>query len=239
MIGKEKYGLLHTDTLTTLILSLARLQMSSLALVIFRLMLDKGFLPFMHFSSLIVIHTMKNEIETHVASNYLLYVCDLYNCSRDKKAHHRVLVKLDTLIFNFVLDACMRFKLSLRGLYLINLMSMIRIMADAHSIMIISQILEMNSLRDEMKKLEVHVDAVLAAYARHHRLFYNSLLSLHFEFNDVYVVAKLVLDMTSSQNCCVNKEHREQLQQPCFIAIGSPNLRAWLKVHVEPELLHP
>ncbi|KAK7278367.1 hypothetical protein RJT34_23395 [Clitoria ternatea] len=237
-IGKEKYGLLHIDTLTKLALSLARLQMSSLALVILRLMLDKGCVPSMHLLSLIVCHTVKTEIGTHVASNYLLQVCDLYNCLRDKKAHHRVSVKLDTLIFNLVLDACVRFKLSLRGLRLIDLMSMTGIVADAHSIVIISQILEMNGVRDEMKELKVHIDAVSTAYVRHYHLFYDSLLSLHFKFNDVDAAAKLVLDMIGSHNCCVNKEYREQLQKPCFIAIGSPNLRVGLKIHVEPELLH-
>ncbi|KAK7318247.1 hypothetical protein RJT34_02946 [Clitoria ternatea] len=237
-IGKEKYGLLQADTLTKLALSLARLQMSSLALVILRLMFDKGCVPSMHLLSLILCHTVKTEVGTHVASNYLFQVCDLYNCSRNKNAHHGVSVKLDTLIFNLVLDACVRFKLSSRGLRLIELMSMTGIVADAHSVVIISQILEMNGLRDEMKELEVHIDAVSAAYVRHYRLFYNSLLSLHFKFNDVDAAAKLVLDMTSSHNCCVNKEYREQLQKPSFIAIGSPNLRGGLKIRVEPELLH-
>ncbi|KAK7263371.1 hypothetical protein RJT34_30959 [Clitoria ternatea] len=171
-IGKEKYGLLHADTLTKLALSPARLQMSSFALVILRLMLDKGCVPSMHLLSLIVCHTVKIEAGTHVASNYLF------------------------------------------------------------------QILEMNGLRDEMKELEVHIDVVSATYVRHYRLFYDSLLSLHFKFNDVDVAAKLVLDMTSSHNCCVNKEYREQLQKPCFIAIGSLNLRAGLKIYVELEPLH-
>ncbi|QCD85994.1 Pentatricopeptide repeat [Vigna unguiculata] len=234
-IVREKSGLLHDDTLTKLALSLARLQMPSPASAILRLMLDKGCVPSMHLLSLVVFHIVKSEIGTHLSSNYLFQVCDLYNCLNDKKVHHAVTVKLDTLVFNLVLDACVKFKLSLKGLRLIELMSLTGTMADAHSIVIISQILEMNGLRDEMQELKDHIDRVSAAYVCHYCQFYDSLLSLHFKFNDIDAAAKLVLDMTSSHNCNVKKEYGKHLQNPCFISIGSPNLRTALKIHIEPE----
>lgn len=236
-IVREKSGLLHADTLTKLALSLARLQMPSPASVILRLMLDKGCVPSMHLLSLVVFHIVKTEIGTHLSSNYLFQVCDLYNCLKDKKDHHAVTIKLDTLVFNLVLDACVKFKLSLKGLRLIELMSLTGTMADAHSIVIISQILEMNGLRDEMQELKDHIDRVSAAYVCHYCQFYDSLLSLHFKFNDIDAAAKLVLDMTSSHNCNVKKEYEKHLLNPCFIAIGSPNLRTALKMRIEPELL--
>ncbi|KAG2396875.1 Pentatricopeptide repeat-containing protein [Vigna angularis] len=234
-IVREKSGLLHDDTLTKLALSLARLQMPSPASVILRLMLDKGCVPSMHLLSLVVFHIVKSEIGTHLSSNYLFQVCDLYNCLNDKKVHHAVTVKLDTLVFNLVLDACVKFKLSLKGLRLIELMSLTGTVADAHSIVIISQILEMNGLRDEMQELKDHIDRVSAAYVCHYCQFYDSLLRLHFKFNDIDAAAKLVLDMTSSHNCNVKKEYGKHLQNPCFISIGSPNLRSALKIHIEPE----
>ncbi|KAL2322974.1 hypothetical protein Fmac_027353 [Flemingia macrophylla] len=236
-IVEEKSGLLHADTLTKLALSLARLKMPSPATVILRLMLDKGSVPSMHLLSLIVFHIVKTEVGTNLASNYLFQVCDFHNCLNDRQAHHAVTFKADTLVFNLVLDACVRFKLSLKGLCLVELMSLSGTRADAHSIVIISQILEMNGLRDELKELKDHVDGVSAAYVRHYRQFYDSLLSLHFKFNDIDAAAKLVLDMTSSHNCNV-KKNGKHLQNPCFISIGSPNLRTALKIHLEPELLH-
>jgi hypothetical protein len=63
------------------------------------------------------------------------------------------------------------------------------------------------------------------------------LLSLHFQFNDIDAATKLVLDMNSSNNCCSNEEYRNRLQKPCFIAVGSPNLKNALKKHIKPELL--
>ncbi|KAL2322975.1 hypothetical protein Fmac_027354 [Flemingia macrophylla] len=236
-IVEEKSGLLHDDTLTKLALSLARLKMPSPSTVILRLMLDKGSVPSMHLLSLIVFHIVKTEVGTNLASNYLFQVCDFHNCLNDRQAHHAVTFKADTLVFNLVLDACVRFKLSLKGLCLVKLMSLSGTRADAHSIVIISQILEMNGLRDELKELKDHVDGVSAAYVRHYRQFYDTLLSLHFKFIDIDAAAKLVLDMTSSHNCNV-KKNGKHLQNPCFISIGSPNLRTALKIHLEPELLY-
>lgn len=236
-IVNEKSGLIHADTLTKLALSLARLQMPAPASVILRLLLEKGCVPPMNLLSLIVLHLVKTEIGTYLASNFLSQLCDFYNCLNDKKAHLAVAVKPDTLIFNLVLDACVRFKLYLKGLCLIELMPLTGTVADAHSIVIISQILEMNGLRDETKQLKDHIDGVSAAYVGHYRQFYDGLLSLHFKFNDIDAAAELVLDMNSSHNCHINKEDRKHSQKPCFIAIGSHNLKNGLKIHVEPELL--
>lgn len=236
-IVDENSGLLHVDTLTKLALSLARMQMPSPASVILSLMLNKGCVPPMHLLSLIVFHIVKTDIGTHLVSNYLSQVCDFYNCLNDKKAHHAVMFKPDTLIFNLVLDACVKFKLSLKGIRLIELMPLTGTVADAHSVVIISQILEMNGLRDEMMELKYHIDGVSAAYVRHYRQFYDSLLSLQFKYNDIDAAAKLVLDLNRSHNCHNNKEYRNNLQKPCFMAIGSPNLKNALKIHTEPELL--
>ncbi|XP_057421300.1 pentatricopeptide repeat-containing protein At4g17616 [Lotus japonicus] len=236
-IVEEKSGLLQSDGLIKLALSLARLQMLSHVSVILRLMLNKGCVPPMNLLSLVVFHVVKTEIGTQIASNYLSQVCDFYNCLNDKKSHLAVMVKLDTVVFNLVLDACVRFKLSLKGLCLIELMAMTGTVADAHSIVLISQILEMNGLRDEMMELKGHIDGVSAAYARHYSQFYDSLLSLHFKFNDIDAAAKLVLDMNRLRDCHISKECTKRLQKPCFIGIGSSNLKNGLKIHIEPELL--
>ena len=90
--------------------------------------------------------------------------------------------------------------------------------SDAHSIVIISQILEMNGSRDEMMKLKCHIDGILTAYVRHYFQFNGSLLSLHFKFNGIDAATKNI-----SNNCCSNEEYRNHLQKPCFIAVGSPD----------------
>ncbi|KAF7828496.1 pentatricopeptide repeat-containing protein [Senna tora] len=236
-IVKEKSNLLQVDTLTKLALSLARLQMPVPASMILRLMLEKDCVPSMNLLSLIFLHMVKTEIGAHLASNYLAQVCDCFKCLNDKNVHQAVLVKPNTMVFNLVLDACVRFKLSLKGRCIMELMALTGTVGDAHSVVIISQILEMNGLRDEMKEIKGHVDGVLAPYLNHYRQFYDSLLSLHFKFNDIDAAAELVLDMNRHYDYHINKTDRKQSQKPCLVAIGSHHLKTGLRVQFDPELL--
>ncbi|KAI4327205.1 hypothetical protein L6164_019693 [Bauhinia variegata] len=236
-IVKDKSHLLQADTLMKLSLSLARLQMPVPASVVLRLLLETKHVPPLSLLSLVVLHMVKTEIGTHLASNYLTQVSDCFKHSRDNKVHHARLIKPDTMIFNLVLEACVRFKLSLKGQYIFELMPQIAVVADAHSIVIISQIFEMNGLRDEMKELKSHVDQVSAPYVHHYRQFYNSLLSLHFKFNDIDAAAKLVLDMNRHHDSHISRKDSKSSQMPYLMAIGSHNLKSGLKIEIEPELL--
>lgn len=237
-IVREKSNILQADTLTKLALSLARLQMPVPALMILRLMLEKECVPPMNLLLMIFLHMVKTEIGAHVASNYLVQVCDCFKCLNDRRIHQAVLVKPNTMIFNLVLDACVRFKLSLKGQCIMELMPVTGTVADAYSIVIMSQILEMNGLRDEMKELKGHIDGVSAPYLHHYRHFYDSLLSLHFKFNDIDAAAELVLDMNRQHDYHNNKKYRKHVQNPYLLAIGSNHLKTGLKIQFDPELLH-
>lgn len=220
-IVKEKSNFLQSDTLTKLSLSLARLQMPVPASMILRVMLESKCVPPMNLLSLIFLHMVKTEIGAHIASNYLVQVSDCFKSLNEKKVHEAVLVKPTTVIFNLVLDACVRFKLSLKGQCIMDLMPVTGTVANAHSIVIISQILEMNGLRDEMKELGSHIDGVSTPYLPHYRPFYDSLLSLHFKFNDIDAAAELVLGMNKQHGCGVNKEDRKHVQKPFLVLITS------------------
>ncbi|XP_028762282.1 pentatricopeptide repeat-containing protein At4g17616-like [Neltuma alba] len=234
-IVKEKSNLLQADTLTKLALSLARLQMPVPASMILRLMLETECVPPMNLLSLIFLHMVKTEIGSHIASNYLVQISDCFSSLNDKSAHEAVLVKPNTMIFNLVLDACVRFKLSLKGQCVMDLMPMTGTVADAHSIVFISQILEMNSLRDEMMELRGHIDGVSTPYLPYYRQFYDSLLSLHFKFNDINAAAELVLGMNKQHQSHINRKDRKQ--KPFLVALGSHHLKHGLKIQFDPELL--
>lgn len=236
-IFKEKSNLLQIDTLTKLALSLARMQMPVPASVILRLMLETGRVPTKNLLSLILLHMVKTEIGAHVASNYLVQVCDCFKLLNDKNVPWAVLVKPNTVIFNLVLDACVKFNLSLKGQGIMELMPLTGAVADAYSIVIISQIMEMNGLRDEMKELKGYIDGVSAPYLHHYRQFYDSLLSLHFKFNDIDAAAELVLDMNRHREYDMNKTDRKHSQKPYLFAIGSHHLKIGLKIQFDPELL--
>lgn len=235
-ILKEKSNLLSTEILTKLSLSFARAQMPIPASVMLRVILERENLPTVSVLRSIVLHMLKTEIGTCLTSNLLIQICECFLIA-DKNDYAKS-TKPDTLIFNLVLDACVRFKSSLRGQELVEWMSRTGIMADAHSIIIITQIYEMNGLRDEIKKFKDHIDRVSAPFVRHYQQFYECLLNLHFKYNDLDSAADLVLGMNRFRGFIPrNKEPRNGLQRSFFVSIGSQNLRAGLKIQIFPEML--
>ncbi|KAK4796170.1 hypothetical protein SAY86_028496 [Trapa natans] len=217
---RKKSGLFQLEVLAKLALSLARAQLPLPASRVLRLLLEKNCLPPLNVMSSIVLHMVKTEAGTCLASNFLIQLCsDLSNKT-----------KPDTLIFNIVLNACVRFESSLKALQLIELMASIGVVANADSLIIFSRVHDMNGLRDEIVKYKDFVDQVSnLSLLRKYRQFYDCLLSLHFKFNDVDSAAKLVQDIYRDKGCLLMTELRCQ-----FVPIGSHNLKTGLRIMVDP-----
>lgn len=238
MVLKEKSYHLQPDILVKLALSLSRAQMPIPSSTILRLVLEKGMLPPMNVLQLLFLHMVKTEVGTCVASNLLIQICDKYVRFCSGKSPCANLLKPDTVIFNLVLDACVRFGSSLKGQQIIELMSQTGVVADAHSIIIIARIHEINGQRDELKKFKDHVAPLPVAFVSHYRQFYDCLLSLHFKFDDIDAAAELLLDMNRSQGSHTVDDPGKDFQKPRFVPIGSQNLRNGLKIQIMPELIH-
>ncbi|KAL4324568.1 hypothetical protein GQ457_11G031390 [Hibiscus cannabinus] len=232
MVLKEKSNHLQPDMLTKLVLSLARAQMPVPLSMILRLMLEKGLLPPMNVLHLLFLHMVKTEVGTCIASNLLIEICDYYMRVCSGKSHRANLLKPDTMIFNLVLDSCVRFASSLKGQQIIELMSQTGVVADAHSIIIIAQIHELNGQRDELKKFKDHVATLPVAFISHYRQYLECLLNLHFKFDDIEAAAELLLGMNRSWESRPMKDSGKDYQKPCFVPIGSQNLRNGLKIQV-------
>ncbi|GAV85267.1 PPR domain-containing protein/PPR_2 domain-containing protein/PPR_3 domain-containing protein [Cephalotus follicularis] len=237
MISKEKSNSLQLDILTKLSLCLARAQMPVPASMILRFMLEKGNLPGMDILSLVYLHMVKSEIGTYIASNFLVEICDCFRLLRANKNIRAKLTKPDTLIFNLVLDACVRFGSSLKGQQLMEMMSETGVIADAQTIVIIARIHEMNGQRYELKKFKDHIAQVSTPFVCHYRQFYDSLLNLHFKFGDVDAAADLVLDIYNNGVSISVQKLWKDSQKPCLVSIGSDHLRSGLKMQILPELL--
>ncbi|KAK4348725.1 hypothetical protein RND71_031480 [Anisodus tanguticus] len=82
-----------------------------------------------------------------------------------------------------------------KGHQIIELMAQVGAGADAYTISIISLIHEMNGMRDELKKFKKHIDQVSAPLVPNYHQFYESLLSLHFKFNDIDAASEFVQDI--------------------------------------------
>lgn len=237
LIMKERSDLLPYDSLTKLSLSLSRAGMPIPASMILRLMLEKGSVPQGNVLRLIIMHMVKTEIGTYLASNYLVQICDHFQLLSASKSNHSKLIRPDTMIFNLVLDACARFGSSFKGQQIIELMAQLGVAADANSIIIIAQIHEMNGQMDDLKKFEGHINQVAIQLVRQYQQFYDSLLSLHFKFNDIDGAAKLVLDMGRCRDSLSIQRVRNDPQKTFLVPIGSYYLREGLKIVIMPELL--
>ncbi|KAJ0079102.1 hypothetical protein Patl1_24008 [Pistacia atlantica] len=180
---------------------------------------------------------VKTKTGTCVASNFLIQMHDCFLLLSAEKSNCAKLIKPGTMIFNLVLDACVRFGSSLKGQHIMELMSQTGVIADAHTIVVMAQIHEMNSQRDELKKFKDYIDRVSVPFLQHYRQFYHSLLSLYFKFDDIDAASELVLDMNRYRDSLPDKKLMKGCQKPCLVPIGSPNLRNGLKIQIMPELL--
>ncbi|KAL6985872.1 hypothetical protein U1Q18_019244 [Sarracenia purpurea var. burkii] len=234
---EEKSDILRPDFLIKLALSLARAEMPVPASMILRTMLEREILPPVTILRLVFLHMVRTDIGTYLASNILVELCDRFQHSSMNRSAFANLIKPDTMMFNLVLDACVKFGSSFKGQQIMELMAHAGVVADAHSIIIISRIHEMNCQRDELKKFKDHIDQVSLPLIHHYRQFYNSLLSLYFKFNDVDAASELILDIYRGNESVRSRKNRLDPQKPFLVPIGSHNLRTGLKIQILPELL--
>lgn len=230
-ISKEKPVLLGREMMIKLVLSLARAQIPVPTSCVLRLMLGKKSLPSLDVLRMVFLHLVKTETGTHLASNILKEIC---NCLGVNKSAHTELTKPDVVIFNLVLDACVRFGTPLKGQQIMELMPLIGVVADAHTAVIIARIHEMNGMRDELKKFKECLDMVPITFAHHYQQFYDSLLSLHFKLNDIDDASSLLLDLCGSHHSQIGQRER---QKSCTVSIGSDNMKMGLKLQFQPQQL--
>ncbi|KAL2467745.1 Pentatricopeptide repeat-containing protein [Forsythia ovata] len=236
-ISKEKPVILHPDLMTKLALSSARAQMPVPASTILRLMLEKRSLPSLDVLRMVFLHMVRTEIGTYLASNILIEIC---GCSLNRNAHksaHIELKKPDTVIFNLVLDACVRFGASLKGQQIMELMAQVGVVADAHTAIIIARIHEVNAMRDELKKFKDYIDRVPVNLLCHYQHFYDCMLSLHFKFNDINAASELILDLYKYYESNLFQGGKREPQTSCTVSIGSHNMNTGLTLHFLPQHL--
>lgn len=236
-IWKEKPVVLQLDALTKLGLGLARSQMPIPASEILRLMLQTKRLPRMELLQLIILHMVKTEVGTYLASNIFVQICDCFLQQAANRNDQAKLMKPDTMIFNLMLHACVEFRLSFKGQQLVELMSQTGVVADAHTIVLIARIYDMNGQRDDLKSFKIHIDQVSPALFFHYYQFYDSLLSLHFKFDDFDSAANLVLEICRFGESPSIQKHWRDLHKSSLVPIGSHHLKNGLKIKIMPELL--
>ncbi|CAK9133875.1 unnamed protein product [Ilex paraguariensis] len=185
--------------------------MPVLVSIIIRLMLDKQSLPPVGILATIILHMVKTEIGIYLASNILVKICDFCQRVTASKSPSANMIKPDTMIFNLVLDACVRFGSSFTGQQIMELMPQVGVVADAHIIVIIARIHEMNGQREELNKFKNHIVHVPISLVPHYQQFYESLLVLHFKFDDIDAASALILDIYKFWESLPSKQDKMNL----------------------------
>ncbi|XP_057775889.1 pentatricopeptide repeat-containing protein At4g17616 [Salvia miltiorrhiza] len=232
-LSKERPALLRPELMTKLVLSLARAQILVLAARVVRVMLEKKILPSLDMLQMVFLHLVKTDTGTYLASNILEEIC--YSLKELKV--NRTMTRPDVMIFNLVLAACVRYGASLKAQQIMELMPVVGVAADAHTAVIIARIHEMNATRDELKKFKDCVDMVPVNLVHYYLPFYDSLLSLHFKFNDIDGASTLLLDLSRYSELYPVQRGENDRQRSCTVSIGSDNIKMGLKLQFLPQQL--
>ncbi|KAG8386974.1 hypothetical protein BUALT_Bualt03G0204400 [Buddleja alternifolia] len=236
-ISKEKSVLLRHEAMVKLSLSLARAQIPVPTASVVRLMLEKRSLPPLDVLQMVFLHLVKTQIGTYLASNILEEIGYCFQKLNMHKSAQTELTKPDATIFNIVLDACVRFGSSLKAQQIIELMPQLGVIGDAHTVVIIARVHEMNGMRDELKKFKDYLDMIPVTFLNHYQQYYDSLLSLHFKFNDIGGASTLLLDLCEKfESKKFTRGQREQ-NKAYVVPIGSDNIKMGLKLQFLPEQL--
>ncbi|CAL9161647.1 unnamed protein product [Musa hybrid cultivar] len=242
-ISKEKPDLVRCESFSRLSLALARTRMPVPASTVLRIVLERGKIPSQDILSSIFLHLVKTRIGSCLASDILIEICEYYLnnfCSSGtRKAKNINLMKPNTIIFNLVLESCIRFGSLIKARQIIELMPQVGVIADANSIVIIAKIYKMMGERGDLNNLREHIDSISSpALSRQYWQFYDSLLCLHFKYNDVDAAAELMLDLfrrtrSLHSSSVLPRVNSNGSQTQCFLQVGSSNLRTGSRIIID------
>ncbi|CAA7403818.1 unnamed protein product [Spirodela intermedia] len=234
-LSLRRPDLLHYDSLSRLALSLARAQMSVPSAAVLRLMLETNRLPPPPLWSAAFSHLVRTPVGSYAAADVLIDLCGVFLC-HPASSKRRKLTKPSAALFNLVLHSCVQFGSPLKAHQMLEIMPETGVEADVGSIIAIARVCEMNGLREDLKKLKPHVDSASSPLLNHHYLhFYDSLLSLHFKFNDLEAAAELILGLYQRSS---SPPRQNVLPETCFLLrVGSDNLKTGSKLLIKPASL--
>lgn len=235
-IYQRNGNLLNSSSLMRLALALARDQTPVPASAVLRIILESGKLPDADMLSMVFLHMLKSQVGSYLAADVLAETCE---CFLGQISDRRQLKKLDPLknnvtLFNMVLESCVNFRCMIKAQKIMELMSLVGVVADVNTMAIAALVCEMVGQRDELVTMKRSIGSLLPFF-QHYRHFYNSLLSLHFSYNDMDAAADLLIDLHRQQKSHVFDG--SDVQKQGMIQIGSGNLKSGYRIMFDPTKL--
>ncbi|KAF8700855.1 hypothetical protein HU200_034221 [Digitaria exilis] len=228
-------NLLNCGSLMRLALALARDQTPVPASTVLRIILESGKLPDVDILSMVFLHMLKSQVGSYLATDVLIETCESF---LDQVADRREMKKLDPIknnatLFNMVLESCVNFKCIIKAQKIMELMSLVGVVGDVNTVVIASRVFEMVGQRDELIKMKISIDSLTSLpFIQYYQHFYDSLLSLHFKYNDMDAAAKFLINLYQQRKPSVF--FCNGLQKHGIIQIGSGNLKTGHRIMFDP-----
>lgn len=191
--------LLEKEVLIYLSYGLAKVRLPVLASTILRKMIDMEHFPPVTAWSAVLAHMSQTADGSFLAAELILEIGYLFQNNRvdpRKKINGPLIaMKPNTNAFNIALAGCLVFEKSRKAEQLLDMMPRIGVKADANLLITMARVYERNGRREELMKLQRHIEEAPNLTDIQFRQFYNCLLTCHLKFGDLDSASNMVLEM--------------------------------------------
>ncbi|OMP01443.1 hypothetical protein COLO4_11874 [Corchorus olitorius] len=196
---ESKQNLLEKEPLIYLSLALAKCGLSVAASTILRKLVETEQFPPVTAWSAILAHMSQTAPGAYLAAELILEIGYLFQDGRvdpRKKSNAPLIaMKPNTTAFSIALAGCLLFGTTRKAEQLLDMMPQIGVKADANLLIVMAHIYERNGRREELRKLQRHIDEACNLTGVQFRQFYNCLLSCHLKFGDLEAASNMVMKM--------------------------------------------
>ncbi|XP_030550310.1 pentatricopeptide repeat-containing protein At1g03100, mitochondrial [Rhodamnia argentea] len=194
-----KQNLFEKETLIYLSFGLTKGGLPIAASTMLRKLVDMEEYPPVAAWSAILAYMSQTAPGAYLAAELVLEIGYLFQDGRvdprKKSNAPLVAMKPNTTAFNIALAGCLLFDTCRKAEQLLDMMPRIQIKADTNLLIIMAHIHERNGRREELKKLQRHIEEAPNLTDMQFRQFYNCLLTCHLKFGDLHSASSMVLDM--------------------------------------------
>ncbi|KDP27748.1 hypothetical protein JCGZ_19777 [Jatropha curcas] len=198
-IEESKQNLLEKEALIYLSYGLAKCGLPVPASTIIRKLIEMEKFPPVTAWSAILAHMSLTAPGAYLAAELILEIGYLFQDGRvdPRKKSNAPLIAMrpNATSMNIALAGCLLFGTTRKAEQLLDMMPRIFIKVNASLLITMAHIYERNGRREELKKLQRHVDEAQGLSDSQFRQFYNCLLTCHLKFGDLDSASSMVLKM--------------------------------------------
>ncbi|GAV82890.1 PPR domain-containing protein/PPR_2 domain-containing protein/PPR_3 domain-containing protein [Cephalotus follicularis] len=198
-VEESKQNLLEKEPLMYLSLALAKCGLSVPASTVLRKLIEMEQYPHVTAWSAILAHMSLTAPGAYLAAELILEIGYLFQDGRvdpRKKSNAPLIaMKPNTMALNIALAGCLLSGTTRKAEQILDMMPRIGIKTDAKLLIVMAHTYEKNGRREELRKLQRHIDEAFNLTDIQFRQFYNCMLLCHLKFGDLDVASDMVLEM--------------------------------------------